>query len=149
MSRPYCLAAIALVACVAVASATTRPAPGKFVGKTSQGKRITLRLGKSGGLRMEFREIAKCNRGKDREIQASYVNDKPHVKADGNFDYRKTYRNLPPTKGINQSFDDSQHIHGVFGDRTHVTGYVEENLIGSLGLKCKVRLTFNAKRTRR
>jgi hypothetical protein len=136
---------IAIAALPGAALAAGRPAAGTwFSGRTSQGKIIRMEAVKGGGLRMGFTEIAKCNRGPDKRNHAIFDRDKPHLRRDGTFDYRKTYLDLPAYKGFPERFDDRQHIVGAF-HRGKISGTFDETVTGrKTGLRCTVHLTFDA-----
>jgi hypothetical protein len=138
--------AVILTLAAGVAVASVRPPAGtRFVGKTTQGKTIHLKVVKGGGLEMTFRSISTCSRGPKKISTSRFKRDKPHIRKNGTFDYRKTYRNMPPIPGFPEPFDDVQHLKGSFPDAQHVEGRFDETVTGrKTATKCSIHLKFLA-----
>ncbi len=137
--------ALAVVAAPALAA---RPAgDAKYRGTTSQDRKLSARVtSDSKGLQMEFDEVFRCNRGPRKHTHATYKKQRPTIREDGTFDYRKTYRGLAPVPGFERR-DERQHVSGAFsaGGRT-LKGTAETTVTGVSGLRCTSRVTFTARR---
>ena len=95
---------------------------------------------------MEFDEVFRCNRGPKKHTHAVYRKQRPTIRADGTFDYRKTYRSLPPVPGFERR-DERQHVFGSFSaDGRRLRGTAETTITGVSGLRCTARVTFTARR---
>src|SRR5437764_14879001 len=91
------------------------PAGATFAGKTSQGKAIHLRVVAGGGLQMDFPSIWGCSHGPGKVTHSIYRNERPALRPDGSYDYRKTYRHLPPVHGFRERQTERQHLTGRVG----------------------------------
>jgi hypothetical protein len=143
--RTLCLALLLVLAAPAFAA---RPAGGaKYRGTTSQDRKLSARVTSDAkSLQMEFDEVFRCNRGPTKYTHAIYKKQRPTIREDGTFDYRKTYHGLAQVPGFEKR-DETQHVYGSFGSggRT-LKGTAETTDTGVSGLRCTSRVTFRAKR---
>lgn len=149
MRGSLALLTAAALAALAVPALAARPAGDtRYRGKTSQDRTINARVtSDSKGLQLEFTERLKCNRGAPRTVTAIYRNQRPTIKADGTFNYNKTYTNLPPTNVFRERSDERQTVTGRFSaDGATVTGKVIDVITTRSGLSCRASVTFRAKR---
>jgi hypothetical protein len=140
---------VVIVLLVPVAPAfAARPAGGaKYRGTTSQDRKLSARVTSDAkGLQMEFDEVFRCNRGPTKHTHAIYKKQRPTIREDGTFDYRKTYRGLARVPGFEKR-DEMQHVFGSFGsDGRTLKGTAETKVTGVSGLRCTSRVTFRARR---
>jgi hypothetical protein len=144
--RPLLVFAVTLV--LATPAFAARPAgDAKYRGTTSQDRKLSARVtSDSKGLQLEFDQVYRCNRGPRKYAHAVYRKQRPTIREDGTFDYRKTYRALPPVPGFERR-DERQHVFGGFsGDNRRLKGTVETTVTGVSGLRCTSRVTFSARR---
>lgn len=88
MKRIVAGAAVMLLTMLASTALAARPPGGaRYVGTTSQGQKITLRVTSDGkGLQMELSEKLTCNRGGPISTNAHYAKQRPTIRATGTFD---------------------------------------------------------------
>lgn len=141
---------LALLAALAVAPAAVlgaRPDPGtKYRGKTSQGRALDARVSSSGrGLELRFPARFKCEGVPDKLLKARYIKDRPTIKADGTFRYRKRYTGLrlPDFPG---RFSETQQITGRFTDGLRRVRARSSSRITGDGFSCRATITFRARR---
>jgi hypothetical protein len=137
----------ALLALAAPALAARPSGDARYRGTTSQDRKLSARVTSDAkGLQMEFDEVFHCNRGPTKHTHAIYKTQRPTIREDGTFDYRKTYRGLARVPGFEKR-DEAQHIFGRFGDagRT-LKGTAETKITGVSGLRCTSRVTFRGHR---
>lgn len=140
-------ALVAALVLLGSATAHARPPAGaKYEGKTSQGRVIKLRISASGtGLQMDFRERFTCTGTPSKVLFAHYVRQRPTVRKDGSFAYKKSYSGLsdPAFPG---RFSERQDISGSFtGDNRTVRGRSTSRIRGE-GYTCRAAITFTARR---
>src|SRR4051794_5754451 len=140
-------AATAALLLVASAWAGRPPGGANYGGTTSQGNGIALHVtGDRHGLQMTFKTLARCNRGPDKVSQSVFKHDRPAIRPDGTFRFRRTYH-LGPVPGFAQRHTERQSITGAFGAGARtVHGSVRITDVGADGLRCTSRLTFSATR---
>jgi hypothetical protein len=133
---------------VVAAPGAAAPAPGQvYTGKTSQDRKAQLRVSASGtGLQMRFRERFSCRGRRDITLYATYVNDRPTIRPDGTFSYRKTYRNLrdPALRG---RFTNTQRITGSFLDGDRRVRVRSVSRVFNKRWSCRSSITIRATRT--
>jgi len=133
---------------MAVPALARAPVGAKYLGRTSQGNRILLRVVAGGGLHLDFHELLRCSRGPDKDTHAIFHAERPQLRADGSFDYRKTYRHLPPVHGFTERQTERQHLIGAVS-AAKAFGTIDDLVIGErTGLRCHAHLTFKATRRR-
>jgi len=150
VKRASVLALIATLL-VALPALAARPAPNaRLSGKTSQDRKLVARVtSDSTGLQLEFDEVFRCNRGPRKNTRAVYNRQRPSIREDGTFDYRKTYRDLPPAPGFEERRTERQHVSGSFtADGARVRGRAVTSITGRSGLRCTATVTFTARKTR-
>jgi hypothetical protein len=141
------LVVIVLLVPVAPAFAAHPAGGAKYRGTTSQDRKLSARVTSDAkGLQMEFDEVFRCNRGPTKHTHAIYKKQRPTIREDGTFDYRKTYRGLAAVPGFEKR-DETQHVFGSFGsDGRTLKGTAETKVTGVSGLRCTSRVTFRARR---
>lgn len=148
--RKVLIGALAAALLLSIPALAARPPGGaKYRGKTSQERTIDLRVTRNAvkGLQLEFDEVLSCNRGPRQTTHATYREQRPTIRRDGTFEYFKTYRDLDPVPGFQERHTERQRITGSFSaDNRRVRGRIANSVVGDSGLRCKVELTFSARR---
>ena len=118
LPRAALAAALASLIVTAVAQAASPPIKGgRYAGTTSQQQPVTARVTSDGkGLQLTFAETFSCTDGTRVRLQTRYIDQRPTVRADGTFDYRKRYTDLPGFPGFRGTHDESQRVTGSFTD---------------------------------
>lgn len=142
-------AVIAALAVLAPVAAAARPEAGtRYAGKTSQDRKIVLRISPSGdGLIVRpFRDRFNCTGVRDRTLVGSFRKDRPTVEPDGTFRYRKRYKQLRGA-GLPGRWNETQRVTGSFSDdEGRVEGRLRSRITGD-GFTCRSTITFTAERT--
>lgn len=146
--RGRSLLVVVLILAVAAPALAARPAgDAKYRGTTSQDRKLSARVtSDSKGLQMEFDEVFRCNRGQKKLTHAIYKKQRPTIREDGTFDYRKTFKGLAPVPGFERR-DETQHVYGSFSSNGRtLKGTAVTTVTGVSGLRCSSRVTFRARR---
>jgi len=123
------------------------PAGAKYTGKTSQGRSVTASVSGSGkGLQMQYREKFTCTGTGSKLLYANFVNDRPTIRSDGGFDYRKSYSGLrdPAFTG---TFSEKQHLKGSFSADNRTLKLSSVTSITGKGFSCRSTITVTARRS--
>lgn len=141
------VAVLLLVTFAQAAFAARPPGGATYVGKTSQGQTVKVRVTSDGkGLQLDFRHKLSCNRGGPISAKARYAAQRPTIRPDGTFDYDKTYTGLPAAPPFRANHTQRQRVTGSAGSKT-VRGSVRDTVTDSSGLRCAASLTFRASRS--
>ncbi|WP_445152581.1 hypothetical protein [Baekduia sp. Peel2402] len=143
------LVALVVLAGAAVALAASGPRKGhRYSGKTSQHRKVTARVTSDGKtLQLRFDQIFTCNNGHKKITTVKFLRQAPKIRADGTFDYHKTYADEPGIPGFDEVRTDVQGVTGRFtADGSRVSGTVTGDTTGKeSGLHCTSKVTFSAK----
>ena len=142
------LLVLPVILALAAPAFAARPAgDAKYRGTTSQDRKLSARVTSDAkGLQMEFDAVFRCNRGPTKHTHAIFKKQRPTIREDGTFDYRKTYRGLARVPGFEKR-DETQHVFGSFSsDGRTLKGTAETKVTGVSGLRCTARVTFRARR---
>ena len=146
--RGRSLLVVVVILALAAPAFADRPAGGaRYRGTTSQDRKLSARVTSDAkSLQMEFDAVFRCNRGPTKHTHMIFKKQRPTIREDGTFDYRKTYRSLAPVPGFERR-DETQHVFGGFGsDGRTLKGTAETKDTGVSGLRCTARVTFRARR---
>jgi hypothetical protein len=140
--------AVAVPALAVPTLAAGPPGGARYRGTTSQHRSLDARVTSDGrGLQLTFDQVFDCNRGPSKTTHSVYLEERPTIRADGAFDYVKTYSHLAPVPGFEELHTERQHVRGSF---THgglrLTGTDTDTTTGADGLRCTSAVSFTARR---
>jgi opacity protein-like surface antigen len=140
-------AVLASLAVAAVAHAADPPIKGaRYAGTTSQERPVDGRVTSDGkGLQLFFVETFKCSDGTRIKLDSRYVDQRPTIKADGTFDYRKTYSDLPGLRGFRGKHDETQHLTDSFSEGGRRLSVRSTAVLSRPGRTCRSTITIRAR----
>lgn len=142
------LAALLVLAGAGAALAAAPRKGHRYTGTTSQHRKVTARVTSDGKtLQLRFDQVFTCSNGHQKVTNVKFLHQAPRIRADGSFDYHKTYADEPGVPGFDEVHTDVQGVTGRFtADGARVSGTVTGDATGKeSGLHCTSKVTFSAK----
>ena len=148
MRRISLLALAAALLLALPALAALPPQGARYTGRTSQNRALTARVTSDAkGVQLVLDQVFTCNRGAVKTTHTTFLEQRPDIRADGTFEYFKTYRDLAPVPGFGERHTERQRVTGSFAaDGKSVRGRISVSDVGRSGLRCKSTVTFTARR---
>jgi hypothetical protein len=141
------LVLVALAALPVAAWASRPPSGSRWVGRTSQGYKIVLRVTADGrAATIDFTHHEPCSDGRRYVVPVAFHSQRPSLRPDGTFSFIEHDRNVAPPAGMPYRFDEDQHITGTFAGRKVHGAYTDSTRFQG-GPVCRVKhMTYTATR---
>lgn len=118
----------------------------RYSGTTSQGQTVSGRVTSDGkGLQLSFAETFTCTDGARFKASSRYADQRPTIKADGTFDYRKTYPNQPGIRGFSGAHTETQRLTGEFTEQGRKLSVRSTVTFSRPGHTCRSTITIRGR----